>query len=192
MSSTRPVFPVVVAGLLLAVCAASPQAPPTTLQSNASLVLVDVVVTNKGKPVQCLNKSQFKVMEDGKRKRLLRLKNIGRLHAQPQRRPAWPRHEHPSRWFRPCPGGIYRYRVWQRWQAIESQRYRLRIPPESRPVFGRDAARRPPQVELDLPAGHIFLRVAVHDLLSNRMGSTEFPLNVVAPKQAAVSRLPSS
>ncbi len=66
MSSTRPVFPVVVAGLLLAVCAASPQSPPTTLQSNASLVLVDVVVTNKGKPVQGLNKSQFKVMEDGK------------------------------------------------------------------------------------------------------------------------------
>jgi VWFA-related protein len=66
MSHTRPVFPVVVAGLLLAVCAASPQAPPTTLQSNASLVLVDVVVTEKGKPVQGLNKSQFKVMEDGK------------------------------------------------------------------------------------------------------------------------------
>ena len=39
----------------------------------------------------------------------------------------------------------------------------------------------PRQVELDLPAGHIFLRVAVHDLLSNRMGSTEFPLNVAAP-----------
>jgi hypothetical protein len=39
----------------------------------------------------------------------------------------------------------------------------------------------PRQVELDLPEGHIFLRVAVHDLLSNRMGSTEFPLNVVAP-----------
>jgi VWFA-related protein len=54
-----------VAGLLLAMCAASPQAPPT-LQSNASLVLVDVAVTNKGKPVQGLNKSQFKVMEDSK------------------------------------------------------------------------------------------------------------------------------
>jgi VWFA-related protein len=66
MSTSRPVFPVVVAGLLLAVCAASPQSPPTTLQSNASLVLVDVVVTNKGKPVQGLNKSQFKVVEDGK------------------------------------------------------------------------------------------------------------------------------
>jgi hypothetical protein len=39
----------------------------------------------------------------------------------------------------------------------------------------------PRQVDLDLPAGHIFLRVAVHDLLSNRMGSTEFPLNVAAP-----------
>jgi hypothetical protein len=63
MSNSRPV---VVAGLLLGVCAASPQAPPTTLQSNASLVLVDVVVTNKGKPVQGLNESQFKVMEDGK------------------------------------------------------------------------------------------------------------------------------
>ena len=66
MSSTRPVFPVFVAGLLLAVGAASPQAPPTTLQSNATLVLVDVVVTNKGKPVLGLDQSQFRVREDGK------------------------------------------------------------------------------------------------------------------------------
>jgi hypothetical protein len=28
---------------------------------------------------------------------------------------------------------------------------------------------------------HVYLRVAVHDLLSNRIGSTEFPLNVKAP-----------
>ncbi len=40
-------------------------------------------------------------------------------------------------------------------------------------------------------SGHIFLRLAVHDLLSKRIGSTEIPLNVVAPQQAAVSRLPS-
>jgi hypothetical protein len=39
----------------------------------------------------------------------------------------------------------------------------------------------PRQIELDLPPGHLFLRVAVHDLLSNRIGSTEFPLNVMAP-----------
>jgi VWFA-related protein len=68
MSSARPVFPLVMASLLLAVCALRPfsvaQSPPTTLQSNASLVLVDVVVTSKGKPVQGLKQSQFKVMED--------------------------------------------------------------------------------------------------------------------------------
>lgn len=69
MSSTRPVFPVVIASLVLAVCALRPPCAaqaPATLQSNASLVLVDVVVTSKGKPVQGLKQSQFKVMEDGR------------------------------------------------------------------------------------------------------------------------------
>jgi hypothetical protein len=70
MGSTRPVFPLVIASLLLAVGGMRPpclaQAPPIILQSNASLVLVDVVVTSKGKPVQGLKQSQFKVMEDGR------------------------------------------------------------------------------------------------------------------------------
>jgi hypothetical protein len=47
MSSTRPVFPVVFSLLLVACAATVAQAPPTTLQSGASLVLVDVVVTSK-------------------------------------------------------------------------------------------------------------------------------------------------
>jgi VWFA-related protein len=78
MGNTRPVFTLVVANFLLAVGAimphrATPQssppppaAPPTTLQSNASLVLVDVVVTSKGKPVPGLKKSQFQLLENGK------------------------------------------------------------------------------------------------------------------------------
>jgi VWFA-related protein len=71
MGSTRAVFPLVIASLLLAACALRPSSvaqapPPTTLQSNASLVLVDVVITSKGKPVQGLKPSQFKVMEDGR------------------------------------------------------------------------------------------------------------------------------
>ena len=32
----------------------------------------------------------------------------------------------------------------------------------------------PRQIELDLPPGHIFLRVAVHDLLSNRLDPASF------------------
>lgn len=72
MSNTRPVFALAVASLLLPAYAKSQSLPlaeqtaPPTLRSNASLVLVDVVVTSKGKPVQGLKESQFKVMEDGK------------------------------------------------------------------------------------------------------------------------------
>jgi VWFA-related protein len=78
MSSTGPVFALAIAGLLLAASAlrpssASPQSvpdtaqtPPTTLQSSASLVLVDVVVMGKDKPVQGLKESQFQVLENGK------------------------------------------------------------------------------------------------------------------------------
>jgi hypothetical protein len=47
MSSTRPVFPIFLISLLL-VPAIAQQTPSTTLQSGASLVLVDVVVTSKG------------------------------------------------------------------------------------------------------------------------------------------------
>ena len=42
------------------------QTPPTTIYSSTSLVLVDVVVTNKGTPQQGLTESQFHVFEDGK------------------------------------------------------------------------------------------------------------------------------
>jgi VWFA-related protein len=78
MSSTGPVFFLVVGGLLLAATALRPssaatqsvpaaaQAAPTTLQSNTSLVLVDVVVTSRNKPVQGLKESQFQVLENGK------------------------------------------------------------------------------------------------------------------------------
>jgi VWFA-related protein len=65
MSSTRPVFPIFLISLLL-VPAIAQQTPSTTLQSGASLVLVDVVVTSKGKPVQGLKESQFRVTENGK------------------------------------------------------------------------------------------------------------------------------
>jgi hypothetical protein len=34
---------------------------------------------------------------------------------------------------------------------------------------------------LDLPQGQVFLRVAVHDLISDRVGSLEIPLTI-APK----------
>lgn len=78
VSSTRPVFSLVVAGLLVAASAMRPssaasqsvpatvQVPPITLQSNTSLVLVDVVVSSKDKPVQGLKQSQFQVLENGK------------------------------------------------------------------------------------------------------------------------------
>ena len=66
MNSTRPVFSVAFGLLLAASAATSAQEPPPTLQSTASLVLVDIVVTAQGKPVQGLQESQFRVMEDGK------------------------------------------------------------------------------------------------------------------------------
>jgi VWFA-related protein len=78
MSNTRSVFSSGIASLLVAACAthstcatpqslpSAPETPPTVLQTNSGLVLVDVVVTNKGKPVMGLKKSQFQVMEDGK------------------------------------------------------------------------------------------------------------------------------
>jgi VWFA-related protein len=42
------------------------ETPATTIYSSTSLVLADVVVTNKGVPVQGLTESQFHVFEDGK------------------------------------------------------------------------------------------------------------------------------
>ncbi len=78
MSNTGPVFFLVVGGLLLAASTLRPSSaasqsvpatapgPPTTLQSNTSLVLVDVVVTSKDKPVKDLKESQFEVRENGK------------------------------------------------------------------------------------------------------------------------------
>lgn len=39
----------------------------------------------------------------------------------------------------------------------------------------------PKRLDFDFPPGQIYLRVAVHDLLSNRIGSVEFPLNVKTP-----------
>jgi VWFA-related protein len=77
-SESRHFSLLIVAGLILAVHAtllpradsqsldSSEQTPSTTLHSSTSLVLVDVVVTNKGTPVQGLNQSQFHVLEDGK------------------------------------------------------------------------------------------------------------------------------
>jgi VWFA-related protein len=77
MSSPGPHFPNM-ASLLLSACwtlplcavaqsaPSAPQAPPTTLHSSTSLVLVDVVVTEKGTPVQGLDQSRFHVREDGR------------------------------------------------------------------------------------------------------------------------------
>jgi hypothetical protein len=65
MSNTRPVFALAVASLLLPAHSKPQSLPlaeqtaPPTLQSNASLVLVDVVVTNKGKPVQGLKENSI-------------------------------------------------------------------------------------------------------------------------------------
>ncbi len=42
-----------------------PAEPTETLRTNANLVLVDVVVRDKGKPVEGLPESAFRVMEDG-------------------------------------------------------------------------------------------------------------------------------
>ena len=43
-----------------------PAAAPPVIRTNANLVLVDVVVTDKGKPVQSLAASQFHILENGK------------------------------------------------------------------------------------------------------------------------------
>jgi hypothetical protein len=40
-----------------------------TFHANANLVLVDVVVRDKGKPVEGLQKSDFQVLEDGSGRR---------------------------------------------------------------------------------------------------------------------------
>ena len=35
--------------------------------------------------------------------------------------------------------------------------------------------------EIDLPAGQVFLRIGVHDLISGRIGTVEIPLQVAKP-----------
>jgi VWFA-related protein len=56
--------------LTLAATTAGQTAPPATappvIRTNANLVLVDVVVTDKGKPVQSLAANQFHILENGK------------------------------------------------------------------------------------------------------------------------------
>src|SRR5580700_11334436 len=52
-----------------ATAAAQPTPPasaPPVIRTNANLVLVDVVVTDKGKPVQSLAARQFHILENGK------------------------------------------------------------------------------------------------------------------------------
>jgi VWFA-related protein len=44
--------------------------PATVLHANAKLVLVDVVVTERGKPVEGLDRSRFHVFEDGREQRV--------------------------------------------------------------------------------------------------------------------------
>ena len=44
---------------------AAPLSPTTVLHANANLVLVDVVVTDRGNPVRGLDRSRFHVLEDG-------------------------------------------------------------------------------------------------------------------------------
>ncbi|HTV81030.1 MAG TPA: VWA domain-containing protein [Acidobacteriaceae bacterium] len=69
-----PVVWIAVLGSLVVWAAAqagrSPAQPVTgqipTFEANANLVLVDVVVRDKGKPVEGLKKSDFKIFEDGK------------------------------------------------------------------------------------------------------------------------------
>src|ERR1700729_4116442 len=64
------------AGLLMAACAAAAQTAPTpapanpapgttVLHANSSLVLVDVVVTDHGKPALGIDRSSFHIFEDG-------------------------------------------------------------------------------------------------------------------------------
>jgi len=73
MHSFRSSHPLSLAGLLLAACALAAQnAPPpppansaTVLHATTSLVLVDVVVTDHGKPVHGIDRSRFHVFEDG-------------------------------------------------------------------------------------------------------------------------------
>ena len=43
-----------------------PGKPTTVLQANANLVLVDVVVTDHGKPVRNLDRGRFHVLENNK------------------------------------------------------------------------------------------------------------------------------
>jgi VWFA-related protein len=49
--------------------APTPSAPPV-IRTNANLVLVDVVVTEKGKPIQGLTASQFHILENGREQRI--------------------------------------------------------------------------------------------------------------------------
>jgi VWFA-related protein len=83
MVSSHPVASFVLAGLLLSApgaggqdpatpasasqstAAANPASTSTVLHANANLVLVDVVVTDRDKPVHGLDKSRFRVFEDG-------------------------------------------------------------------------------------------------------------------------------
>ena len=66
----RPIVAVVLAGVIAACgVAQSPPAAPTpsstVLRTDANLVLVDVVVTDRGNPVHGLDRSRFHLLEDG-------------------------------------------------------------------------------------------------------------------------------
>src|SRR5581483_9102987 len=49
---------------------AAPGEPPAMFHTRANLVLVDVVVRDKGKPVQGLKAEDFQVLEDAKQQRI--------------------------------------------------------------------------------------------------------------------------
>ncbi|MGB6687964.1 MAG: VWA domain-containing protein [Terracidiphilus sp.] len=71
MRLTAAIIPLAIAGLALPSCsaqaqsAAEPNSGETVLHTTTNLVLVDVVVTGKGKAIHNLDRSQFHVFEDG-------------------------------------------------------------------------------------------------------------------------------
>jgi VWFA-related protein len=52
----------------------------------------------------------------------------------------------------------------------------FKLSPEFYDQIGRSGL--PMHQEIDIPCGHVFLRIAVHDMDRNRVGSTEVPMNV--------------
>jgi VWFA-related protein len=63
---TATLFPSIVLQTIAQAPPAAPVPPTTVLHANANLVLVDVVVTDRGNPVHGLDRSRFHVLEDGR------------------------------------------------------------------------------------------------------------------------------